>query len=291
VAVDMQPQLSPACSLADMSFSVPAIRDPDYIGQLLNICLANQVRLVIPTIDTELATLADNRKLFQDKGIEVVVSDSSLINIGRNKRNTHDFFISRNISVAQEYAKNKLAYPFFVKPVAGSSSKDLHFIKDESFLFQNILKNSDLMCLEYLSPEDHDEYTVDCYYSSEGSLKCAVPRLRIETRGGEVSKGCTLKNFLSDFVFETLGFIEGARGCLTWQFFVRKNDKKVYGIELNPRFGGGYPLSYQAGANFPLWLINEYLFGIEVPVFKDWQSNLLMLRYDEDLFFADYKVF
>ena len=54
-------------------------------------------------------------------------------------------------------------------------------------------------------------------------------------------------------------------------------------IEINPRFGGGYPLSYSAGANYPGWLIAEYLQGKQLSKFSSWQANLLMLRYDQQI--------
>lgn len=283
-AADMNPGLSAACHSSDKSFSVPHVRSPEYIDELLKICLNNHISLLIPTIDTELPVLSANRQLFKNSGVNIAISDPSIIEIGSDKRLTHEFFLSRGISVAREYEKSSLRYPCFVKPVNGSSSKDICLLKDESYLFQRVIDDADLMCLKYLNPHDHDEYTVDCYYSFDGILKCAVPRLRLETRGGEVSKGRTVKNEVEQFVFDKLGHIDGARGCLTWQFFVRKSDRKVFGIELNPRFGGGYPLSYRAGANYPGWLIQEYLAGMNIFVFRDWKENLLMLRYDFDLF-------
>jgi len=283
-AADMNPDFSAACHSSDKCFSVPHVRSPDYIDELLKICLNNHISLLIPTIDTELSVLSTNRQLFKHSGVNIAISDPSIIEIGEDKRLTHEFFLSRDISVAQEYEKTSLRYPCFVKPVNGSSSKDIYLLKDESYLFQRVIDDPDLMCLEYLNPHDHDEYTVDCYYSFDGIMKCAVPRLRLETRGGEVSKGRTVKNDLEQFVFDKLGHIDGARGCLTWQFFVRKSDQKVFGIELNPRFGGGYPLSYRAGANYPGWLIQEYLSGLNIPEFRNWEENLLMLRYDFDLF-------
>ena len=57
----------------------------------------------------------------------------------------------------------------------------------------------------------------------------------------------------------------------------------IYFIEINPRFGGGFPLSYSANANFPKWIIDEYFFDIEIPFFDNWKKDLLMLRYDSKI--------
>ena len=74
-----------------------------------------------------------------------------------------------------------------------------------------------------------------------------VPRLRIETRAGEVSKGLTSKGIVYDYLKDKLINLKGARGVITLQIFVNKKNKIFRAIEINPRFGGGYPLSYAAG--------------------------------------------
>ena len=80
-----------------------------------------------------------------------------------------------------------------------------------------------------------------------------------EVRGGEVSKGLAMLGPLYDFLSERLKVLKGARGCITLQIFANEANNAYYGIEVNPRFGGGYPLSYFAGANYPMWLMQEYL--------------------------------
>jgi carbamoyl-phosphate synthase large subunit len=169
----------------------------------------------------------------------------------------------------------------FAKPYDGSCSQDTHVIESSDDLTVALLADSRMMFVEYLSPLAHDEYTIDMYYSRDGELKCLVPRLRMETRAGEVSKGRTRRIPAVGVLRERLGIIQGARGCVTLQVFVHRQSQAVYGIEINPRFGGGYPLSYEAGANFPRWLLREYLLGKSVEFFDAWESDVTMLRYDD----------
>ena len=110
-----------------------------------------------------------------------------------------------------------------------------------------------------------------------------MPRKRIEVRDGEVEKGKTEKNILVDFIKKKLPHIKGAQGCLTAQFFKHMTTDRILGIEINPRFGGGYPLSYYAGANFPKWIIQEYLLNQSITPNDDWEDNLLMLRYSKEI--------
>ncbi len=136
-----------------------------------------------------------------------------------------------------------------------------------------------MMFMEYIDPT-HIEFTVDVYYDRMGQLKCAVPRQRIEVRGGEVSKGATRRHFVYEYLLPRLAKLRGARGCITVQVFANETIGRFAALEINPRFGGGYPLSYSAGANYPGWLIDEYLLGREIKFFDKWENNLLMLRYD-----------
>ncbi len=137
--------------------------------------------------------------------------------------------------------------------------------------------------MEYMDKADYDEYTVDMYYNKQGMLRCLVPRKRLLVRAGEISKGITCNNRLVPYLSDRLSNIDGARGCLTAQFFLHKTSNRITGIEINARFGGGYPLSYHAGANYPRWLLQEYLLGMEIPVMHNWENNLLMLRYDDEV--------
>ena len=111
-----------------------------------------------------------------------------------------------------------------------------------------------------------------------------VPRLRMEVRGGEISKGRTVRNNIVDLFFDKLSHIPGARGCLTFQLFRHKGSGLTTLIELNARFGGGFPLSLAAGADFPTWLFDEYVLGRSVSTHSAWAENLTMLRYDAEIF-------
>ena len=129
MTTDMNPDMAPACIVSDRSFKVPRVDDKDYIIILLNLCMKNGVRIVIPTIDTELQVLADNKKLFGECGIDILVSCADFIALCRDKRNTNDFFVERNIRIPKPVSKNDTTYPFFEKPYDGSLSKDLFIVK------------------------------------------------------------------------------------------------------------------------------------------------------------------
>ncbi|MBA6153581.1 ATP-grasp domain-containing protein [Gelidibacter maritimus] len=290
-ATDSSPILSAACHVADGFFQAPRLDDPNYINVLLALCKDKDIRLVIPTIDTELLELAKNKIRFEAHGIKIIISSVDLVSKCRDKRLIHKFFIEHNVNVAKEYPKDKYSLPLFIKPSDGSRSVDTFIIRSTAELNKYHFNNEKLMFLEYLDHEEYDEYTCDLYYSKNHKLKCAVPRKRIEVRDGEVYKALTVNNSMTPYLKENLNHIEGAVGCLTAQFFLHKtDDAKIYGIEINPRFGGGYPLSYLSGANFSKWIIEEYLLEKEIEEkFDVWEKDLLMIRYDDEILVHGYK--
>ncbi|RPG38865.1 MAG: ATP-grasp domain-containing protein [Muricauda sp. TMED12] len=287
---DADPFLSSACRVADGFFKVPRVDTDDYIQLLLEKCKKFNISLIIPTIDTELLVLSKNKSIFEENNIKVVISDIDLIKKCRNKRLTHELFQLKGIGVAKEYDKSDFKLPMFIKPYDGSRSVDTFIINSKEELTEYHFENEKLMFLEYLDHTKYDEYTCDLYYNTKGVLICAVPRQRLLVRDGEVNKGLTKKNGLVPFLKEHMGKVEGAQGCLTTQFFMEKETNEIYGIEINPRFGGGFPLTYLSGANFPKWIIKEYILGEEINSFyNDWEEDLLMLRYDAEVLVHGYK--
>lgn len=283
LAADLNPNMAPACHKADECFAVPRVTSTDYIDKLLDICEVHDVRLVIPTIDTELQVLADKRNKFEEIGTYVMVSDPQFISICRDKRRTMALFDHLGIRNPKPIDKYNPTYPMFAKPYDGSLSTNIHVIHSADELTSEILSDPKLMFMEYIDKSEYKEFTVDMYYDSNGYVKSIVPRERIEIRSGEVNKGATRKNFLVDYLKDKMNCVPGIRGCICIQLFYRESDNDVVGIEINPRYGGGYPLSYYAGAKFPQLMIDEYINGNAITYIDDWTDNTVMLRYDSQV--------
>lgn len=284
---DMNPELAPAGYVSDHCFQVPRVTDPAYLQQLIRICQENEVGMIIPTIDTELLLLASNRELLQQAGVVPVVSSLDFVAACRDKRNTNALFQRLNIRVPEPRDKHHPVFPMFAKPYDGSLSKDLFVIRNEQELTPEIMEHPKLIFMEYIDKSQYKEYTVDLYYGRDNELKCIVPRERIEIRAGEINKGRTRKNYLVTYLKERMGYLPGVIGCICIQLFYRETDQDVVAIEINPRFGGGYPMSYHAGANYPHFLIQEYFKKETISYTDDWLDNTLLLRYDSEIIVYD----
>ena len=281
---DMRPKLAPAAYVSDGCFKVLRVTDSEYIPQLLQLCVDYGIKMIIPTIDTELLVLAENKTLFEEKGIKVIVSSLEFIRVCRDKRNTSEFFEKNGIRVPKAIDKNNPTFPLFAKPYDGSLSTNLHYIRNAEELTTEILEDPKLLFMEYIDKNVYKEYTVDMYYGKDNNVKCIVPRERIKIRAGEINKGLTEKEPLTQYIYDRLGTIEGCVGCICIQLFLNPKNCDVVGIEINPRFGGGYPQTYAAGGNYAELLIREYFLDETVEYFDDWKDHLLMLRYDDAVY-------
>ena len=279
---DINPQLSPACLKSDGAFKVPPSSDIYYLDKLLEKCIELKIGLIIPTIDYCLEPFSRYRKYFYDNGIIILISDWDFVKKCRNKLMTKDLFNSLGINYPEIIKKNNLKFPLIIKPIYGSSSNGIKIINNINELSNFDLNNENIFFQNYFS-NDWIEYSVDLLYDFNGNLVYCVPRKRISTRSGEISKGITKKNKLYDYVFTNFRRVNGARGVLTLQIFTDKSYEKFYGIEINARFGGGYPMSFAAGANFPEVIIREYFFDDKPRYKNNWKENMLCLRFDSTM--------
>jgi carbamoyl-phosphate synthase large subunit len=275
---------APASFLADTAELVPRIDDPSYIDRLLDICDRHQINLLIPLIDTELDLLSLHEQRFRDRGVTVLISSAAVNDICHSKKKTGLFFQTIGVRTPRIYQLSEIKdrdFPLIIKPNKGSASIGVYQIKNRTELnfFANYVEDSIIQ--ELISGE---EYTIDVLVNFQGKAISIVPRSRLETRAGETSKGTTVKNpaliAMAKYVVESL---PGAIGCVTVQCFLQP-DGEIILIEINPRFGGGYPLSYRAGADFPLWLFQLYAGKNPQMAIDEWEDGLSMLRYDDAIF-------
>ncbi len=283
ITADMHPEMSAACQDNGQSATLPNVLSKEYPDALRRLCNAREIGMVVPTIDTELSVLSSLRNEFAESGIQIVVCDLPLIQSARDKRQTARFFAKFDVESPRLYEPDDIRFPAIAKPFDGSLSRDVSVLHSGADLNDKILATPNIMFAEYLDHKAHEKFTCDAYYNKAGLLCCVVPRQRLEVRGGEASKARAVRNDIVPMFFKKLSRIEGARGCLTFQFFRHKDTGRHWLIELNPRFGGGYPLTIAAGAEYHDWLVREYLLGCDIQPWGDWRDGLTMLRYDAEV--------
>jgi len=279
-------ELSPALQLCDKAFVVNPTTHAGYIKQLLSIVKTNRVKLLIPTVDLDLKLLAGNRRKFAALGCCVLVSTPEVVDICQDKRKTCRFLVKNGfdtpvtMSISSALARKNITWPCFLKPWDGYASRGNAVVKNRKELLFFAKKIPNPICQEFIKGTEH---TCDVYVDFNMKARCVVPRKRIEVRAGEVSKGQVVKH--KRIMSESARLVEmlgAGPGVITLQLFLTSGNKIKF-IEINPRFGGGVPLSIEAGANFPKWILQELL-GIKTNIhFDGFKDSLIMLRYDGEV--------
>jgi len=286
VATDMQLS-APALQVADVKVQVPAVYAEDYLDRTLDICKKYSINALISLNDLELPILAENKKRFEEIGVKVIVSDPHVIDIAFDKYKTAKWVESLGLNAPKTFvrltdAKEALAtgeidFPLFLKPRWGSGSIGLETVEDMEELeevYQQLFKKIKKTILATASKGDEyimiqekltgKEFGLDVMNDLEGNFIAVSVKQKLAMRAGETDKAITVDLPEVREMGATIGRNLKHIGNLDVDIMQRANGDYCV-LELNPRFGGGFPFSYEAGVNLPKAII-MWLHGEVVPV-------------------------
>lgn len=268
---------APALQEADRAFLVPPVTDPDYFTILLAICREHRVRLLFSLNDLELPLLARQRDQFLNIGTIPVVSSPTVVDLCFDKWATWKFLHRIGVptpltfvTLAETQAalsRSELAFPLVVKPRWGTASFGIEYPEatEEMALTWELgrlrLQRSFLLaastdkerCLIAQEKVAGTEYGLDVVNDLEGRYVTTFVKRKLAMRAGETDKAITVNHPMLEAVGRRIGEALGHIGNLDCDVFV--DGERFWVLELNPRFGGGYPFTHRAGANLPAALI------------------------------------
>ena len=295
--------LAPTLIDADIGLELPSIHHQNYIGQLENLLKTHEIDAVISLNDLELPVLASYRDRLSSKSCKILVPDKEVIDICFDKWKTHTYlkgiglnspstFLDYN-QAKKAIERGKLKFPLVVKPRWGSASMDISFPQnmEELELSYRLLTmrldrdvgpNGDerhigesVIIQEKIEAA---EYGMDILNDFEGNYFGSYAREKLAIRAGETDKA---KSVIDNDLLETgkiLGENLGHIGSLDCDVFIK--DGTVFVLELNPRFGGGYPFSHEAGINIAAIYIS-WLSGItDVDRFDNYVEDKIFSKCD-----------
>lgn len=261
-------------SIADKYVITPLIYDDNYIDFLLNYCINENINAVIPLFDIDLPILSKSKSKFSEHNIEIVVSDSQIIEVCNDKWLTHNFlnknafktpisFIDINDTL-NAIKHGLIRYPLIIKPRWGMGSIGIYEAENEEelkILYRKTFRSIENSYLQYESNQELDksiiiqeklfgeEYGIDIFNNLSGELLACVPKKKIAMRAGETDSAEIIFNEKLIDIGGKLSSIMKHVGNLDVDCFFHNNE--FYILEMNCRFGGQYPFSHLAGVNFP----------------------------------------
>ncbi|WP_365845954.1 GNAT family N-acetyltransferase [Clostridium sp.] len=284
IHVSNSSSVSPAFQYADKSVVTPLIYDDNYISFLKVYCIENNINAIISLFDIDLPILSSSKKEFEDIGTKIIVSDENVINICNDKWQTYRFLINNNFNAPKTFLKldlalsalknNEIEYPVIIKPRWGMGSISVYEAENEEelkVLYKKAIRSVMNTYLKYESMEEIEEsiliqeklkgqeYGLDVINDLNGEYQNTIVKKKFAMRSGETDCAEIMENEdmkrLGEAISSKLKHISN----LDMDVFMY--DGVLYVLEMNARFGGGYPFSHMAGVNLPKaivgWLDGE----------------------------------
>lgn len=276
-------KLAPALYDADKYYITPWIDADNYWDVIDEICVKENIGLIVSLIDPELEILAKQKERFERKGILVNTSSYRIIHDTYDKFCTLEYLRIHGFPWIETYKSiddvidkienNQLQFPLFIKPRCGSGSQGIKKISDKAELVA--LYEEGMIVQEYMEGQ---EIGVDVFVDLiSGKVSSLFAKKKIKMRAGETDKSVSYK---STKLFETIiRFAEqyGLRGVNDIDVFEKEGE--FYISEVNPRFGGGYLHAHACGINFPQMLVNNMNGVVNSINIGNYDENVYMMKY------------
>jgi carbamoyl-phosphate synthase large subunit len=278
----------------DEKIIMPNINSSEYLPFLLKVCKEKKISAIFSVFDMDIDKLTMYKKEFENNNIVAFLPSKEISEICFDKLKTYEFLIENNLKTFLTFdeidaalsaiSQNRLNYPLMVKPKKGFGSSSLFVARNQKELEVFFNYNEDMIIQEMSSGT---EYSFDILYSLESEVIDVYCKKKIQMRSGETDKAIMVNDKqLIEFGLNFGKFFKNI-GPMDVDFFIEKNgDIKI--LEINPRFGGGYPISHKAGANFPkkmIEMINGKKYHFEYPTYG---SNIIMMK-DINFYFETIK--
>jgi carbamoyl-phosphate synthase large subunit len=248
VAADVNP-LAPALYHADHYELVLRVDDPGYAPQLAELVSEHGIDLVVPLTDLDQLVLAGAR---DELGAALLLPPADVVGRMGDKYLAHETFESLGIpsppSWLPENLPADLEFPVLVKAREGFGSRHIYTARDREELDFHLARTPLPSFVQ--AHCKGEEFSVDCFSDFEGRCLNAIPRTMIESKGGESIKGMTIKDW--DLIEHGRRVAEALPiwGPANIQCF-REPDETLLVTDVNPRFGGAFPLPLAAGSRYP----------------------------------------
>ena len=249
IATDIDP-LAPTLHHADVSVIAPRVDDPDYVSALAALVAEHDVRLVVPLTDLDQGILARSQDLLSPA--LVLVPAPEVCDRMADKWLAHLYFEEHGIASPPSWLPSDVPadapYPVLVKVREGFGSRHIYRVNDAGELAFFLAHTTVDSFVQYACRGE--EFSIDVLCDVAARCLNAIPRTMIQSKGGESIKGMTIRDAeLIEHgrrVAEAIGIV----GPATIQCF-REPDGSLPVTDVNPRFGGAFPLPLAAGSRYP----------------------------------------
>lgn len=252
------------------------------VSEIVSYCKQNDIGIIIPTRDGELAFFASIKKDLKHEHISVMIPGLDTVTICLDKLLFYQFCKPNNFPAIEtaEHVSVIKECRYVVKERYGAGSKSIGFdlSKEDAVCHANILQNP--VFQPFIKGK---EYSIDAYMDNKANIKGIIVRERIKVVNGESKitqkvDYLQLENLAADLIKKL-----NIYGHSVMQIIVDENNMPHI-LECNNRFGGASTLSLACGLDSFYWFFLESM-GEDIskyPFVKE-SKPLKMIRYETDL--------
>ena len=256
--------------------------EEEYKKRLFEVVAKYGVQVLMPSSGFDIYEYSKYRQELQEEyGAVAVVSDPKSLEICRDKALTFETLDGKFETPFTTRDPNKVkGFPVIAKPRLGKGSENIFKVDDEKDLayVTSKFEKDTMIFQEYLAGQ---EYTIDVLCDLDKKPLLAVPRIRLQTRGGISTVGRIKRDKKIESECLRIAKHIGIRGpCCIQMKEISNEDPTPRLIEINPRMGGGTIFTTLAGANFPSMIL-QMVAGAKLEMPKI--SEITVARYFEEI--------
>lgn len=264
---------------SDHSIVVPKASDPSFPSTLRDLCKQHSVDILISLHDWEIPYISLISSELYDQGTQCIIPKMPIVDTCLDKWKMIQFVESLGLHHPKTFLhpdgakaalqSAEISYPLILKPRFGHGSigiEIIHSLEELDLGYSlSTLRNQHNHGLSLFQTEhrstvliqefvDGTEYGLDIVNNLSGEYQCTLIKEKISMRSGETDSaitrnrppleacGRTLANHLCHPAIIDVDVKQSKQGV-------------IHILDINPRFGGGYPFSHVAGANIPAAII------------------------------------
>jgi carbamoyl-phosphate synthase large subunit len=258
-------------------------KDPNLYSHLCEVIRSKNIQMVLPFVDPAIRVASELKTLMPH--VYIPCSSAEMCDIMFDKQLSATWFESQGVAVPRTCRHgDDPFFPLIAKPRRGSASKGIEVIRDPDELtrFAKNHEVGDFVLQQFV--ENGEEFTVDAFVSQDQRIISVVPRIRLETAGGEAVRSITLHDRIVEELAMNVLQTKAFSGPVTIQCIRDRQSGETFVMEINPRYGGAVIASFAAGADTTACLVDEWSKRPVHPLLQ-WEENVLMTRYFKEVIF------
>ncbi|MDB4491414.1 ATP-grasp domain-containing protein [bacterium] len=278
---------APALYEGDIHHVIPRVDEAGYLDTVFEICREHEIKGVVSLVDPELTIIAKHRMDFLKIGALPIISDEVVVELCQDKHLMYNFLNNDGIKTPRSYVdkeqffaavrESQISYPVVIKPIRGSASVNLSIATSDEEVVLQFDKHENMMIQQHV---DGTEFGIDSYIDMDsGELVALFAKKKLRMREGETEKSVSVKSSKIMDLITKLTTKLNLRGVIDVDMILHCGD--YYILEVNPRFGGGYPHAYECGVNIPKMIVNNMNKQQNMRTMDGYDESVVMMKYYE----------